>query len=411
MTRTLALAIVSLAVALPAAADPDPLAPIVYLRTSCELTSTPHAVVLDDCFTDTASLVAWIHSVRQPGPGAPLLVDVGPGDFEQFSCNGVSHITLRGAGRERSRFVNTHQGDDTAFAVDVLNCTELGLQDLTLAAAKVGIRWRGAGTSTYSNVDIVADLDTRETCGSGLFACDQGTWGWEDSCAVPGERSEHFWFGTRVLVEGGIYAVGFDTRCATHWFYGGEIRTSPSANASATIIATPVYMPSAGGDFRAYGSNLRAAPRPDATYSIGILAGVHNTNGILHMHGGIIAVDASAVELDQNVVGVYSGPTGMSHTLDTAFVVKPGGAGTATRVKVDGGGMAAAPLLWEARSAPPAVTSLSGLDLYVETDCGSSGNCDAGGSETHLMIYNSSCSASDPWFDSTTGRCRNVTAP
>jgi hypothetical protein len=74
---------------------------------------------------------------------------------------------------------------------------------------------------------------------------------------------------------------------------------------------------------------------------------------------------------------------------------------------------------WPPSTLPPAsaslvepeVQSVHASDLYVESDCQESGACDAGGgSEPHLMVYSESCSPS-PWFDTVTGRCRNVTGP
>lgn len=50
------------------------------------------------------------------------------------------------------------------------------------------------------------------------------------------------------------------------------------------------------------------------------------------------------------------------------------------------------------------MTSLHGADLFVETDCNTAGNCNGAGSETHLMVYNISCSP--PWFDTTRVACR-----
>ena len=42
-------------------------------------------------------------------------------------------------------------------------------------------------------------------------------------------------------------------------------------------------------------------------------------------------------------------------------------------------------------------------------NCESSGDRDSSnGVETHLMIYNSACATSGPWFNSTLGSCRGV---
>ena len=52
------------------------------------------------------------------------------------------------------------------------------------------------------------------------------------------------------------------------------------------------------------------------------------------------------------------------------------------------------------------MSSEDGSDLFVERDCEAAGNCNGGGTETHLMVYDAECGAS-PWFDTTTGQCRN----
>ncbi len=45
--------------------------------------------------------------------------------------------------------------------------------------------------------------------------------------------------------------------------------------------------------------------------------------------------------------------------------------------------------------------------MFVEKDCSSLGDCDSGGNETHLMIYNqNACPAINPWYNVVTGACR-----
>ena len=53
--------------------------------------------------------------------------------------------------------------------------------------------------------------------------------------------------------------------------------------------------------------------------------------------------------------------------------------------------------------------SITGQDLFIETDCNSAGDCSGRGTETHLMIYNdANCSQGNPWFDTVTGACRDA---
>lgn len=50
-----------------------------------------------------------------------------------------------------------------------------------------------------------------------------------------------------------------------------------------------------------------------------------------------------------------------------------------------------------------------GQDMFVETDCSSTGDCEGTGSgtEPHLMIYaETECGTTDPWFDVGLSECR-----
>ena len=46
--------------------------------------------------------------------------------------------------------------------------------------------------------------------------------------------------------------------------------------------------------------------------------------------------------------------------------------------------------------------------MYVEIDCDADGDCDGGGTQAHIMVYNAVECPTERWFDTTTGRCRNV---
>jgi hypothetical protein len=125
------------------------------------------------------------------------------------------------------------------------------------------------------------------------------------------------------------------------------------------------------------------------------------------MHGGIIAVDASKGAVSRNAIGIdvnkSTNGDGKAHTFETAWTVKAGtGGGTVTRLK--GNGEHESPFLWQAGTDVPVpnLVSLTGADMFVETDCNSSG-C-SGGSEPHLMIYSSSCPSK--WFDLVRQQCR-----
>jgi len=87
-------------------------------------------------------------------------------------------------------------------------------------------------------------------------------------------------------------------------------------------------------------------------------------------------------------------------TYETAFTVS--GAGTGYARRLAGSGELDAPFLWKASSAPPEVESLTGNDLFVDTEAGASDG------EAHLMVYDAGCASElgGPWRDMVTGECR-----
>jgi hypothetical protein len=71
--------------------------------------------------------------------------------------------------------------------------------------------------------------------------------------------------------------------------------------------------------------------------------------------------------------------------------------------------------MWQSGTTPPTSTtedtvifSSDGQDMFIETDCSGSGDCNGGGNETHLMIYNEAQCGENPWFDVVTGACRVI---
>ena len=93
-----------------AAIDSD--ASIIKLRTSC----IEGGATLDNCFESMDDVINWILTTRQPNSSAPLLVDIGPGDFQRVWPAGLewveSHQPLAlGIGRRRLLLV-TEPDDD-----------------------------------------------------------------------------------------------------------------------------------------------------------------------------------------------------------------------------------------------------------------------------------------------------------
>lgn len=390
---------------------------IVFLLTDCANSGHTKG---SDCFEDLDSLQSfiWGQGGLHPDASDPLIVDIGAGTFTgTLSCpSGGGHVTFRGSGREHSVLQGT-----SAITVKVDGCEDLEFQDLTIQAPTSGgntlaaVKWLGCGSSTWTDMDLlVRDASTSS----------ESSAAWWDA----GEcQAVHYWFGSRVFNEGsseksfGFYVAGDDQ----HWFYGGDIKTEGAVDTPDPALQAAVYVAGTGGsgDVRIYGSTVRAltGEAVNVSYTLHESLGGFGFNAIMahaddatvHVHGGIIVADASASNGVQDVdAAEASGGATFVHTLDTAYNVVPGqGGGTARRVVASGTGQVKSPFQWPAGGDPPAAKGQTGSDTFVETDCGSDGDCNGGGNETHLMIFNDAACPTQEWFDSTTGRCRNDTTP
>lgn len=403
-----------LALAMPASTQTlgTPGAEIVFLVTDCG--AAGHTLGTD-CFEDIASLRAFLWDPvtgLNPSAGSPALVDVGAGNFVgPLECpSGAGFVTFRGAGRDRSRILgpSTILGwPGLTWAMDVTNCQALGFQDLSVIAeaspgANIAVRWSGAGSSTWTDVDI-----------RGAYA------GWYDfSCGGDADdppAGEHRFYGATITAGG----LAYYAECGATWLYGSEVRVQANANSITPLFGYTGIGVSHRGDVRVYGSAVRVGGSafPWVSSAAGVRvgpsgnSGTPDGSGTFHMHGGVIAVDTSAAA-GIDVVGLLVNDAGgsgdaMGHTPDTGFMVK-GGAG-ADVARVAGDGHVMSPFLWQSGSAEPVsgLQSLTGQDLYVETDCDASGDCSGSGTpplQPHLMIYSANCTSR--WLDSVTGSCR-----
>jgi hypothetical protein len=363
-----------------------------------------------------------MQSAVNPRPASnPLVVDIGPGNFPSSSplgetCSGGNgHISYRGAGRERTRIV-VNPGGLFEAGVLVWGCVKLGFENLTIVGRRYGVIWSSNGSSTWTSVDV----ETGKPADNNV--------GWQEEFCVPGDGGEHYLFNTRfrVFAQGSQANVGYSAPCARNWLYGSEVDVIGQPGLSGTPAFAAAVV-SGEGEIQAFGSLLRArsagatgADFNAATPGIG-LAGIRVGRdffggevggGVFHAHGSNLVANAStAPGRSATALDVASG-AGHVHTFETSFVASPGSGGVSRRVASSDGLVPhlQAPFLWHAGTAPPVQESVEGLDLYVETDCGADGDCDAGGTQAHLMVYNPAhCGGSNPWLDSVTGRCRNVT--
>jgi len=391
---------------------------VVHLRKDCASTNPD----LKNCADNMLDMLNWVWDVRIPSASSPLIIDIGPGEFDSFVCAGASDtnrkgwVTVRGSGQRITTITGKPGGvfapeNNDLVGVEANFCTNLTFEDLTIAALDYGIAWTGGGTSTWSNVEVAAADDTRHQ-----------NIGWYENSCEGEKQGVHYWFGSRITAhQDGTNRANY-LSCAETWFYGGEIAVIVSGDYFGSAV--PVQLFNDGphlGSMRMFGSALRVVVPNGNTAPLAKVTGVllRPEGTQFHMHGGIISIDASGSTQSFNVSGIEV-RNGSAHTPDTAFSVKAaGGGGNAKRVNLVGpavtnfGANVQSPYLWPAGSTPPSAASAkSGDDQFVENDCSVGGNCNNGGNETHLMISNpAKCGTTDPWFDTQVDQCRAVNTP
>jgi len=416
-------------------------AEVVHLRKNCPST-------LANCFERIPHLLEWtwgiygvISSPRHPDAQSPLTVRIGPGTFSTeeedddiwFCDAGTSGTTPRGhvafMGSGRGITVLTGMASES-HSIYIRDCDELSFHDLTIsglgcsdggtAAACLGgpsgfleklggVYWDGAGSSSWSNVDIVGYEHAA----------------WIDLCDTAEGAGLHYFHGTKVQKRTNRVEAAFATQCGESWFYGGEITATNSGTGFGARSMVAVRAAD-DGQIQIFGSFVRALTRASDSYAFtenpqttgtprkthgGLLA---EDGGIIHMHGGIISSVSQNSSLNVNTFGALAVEGGFIHTPGTAYTQIPTGSGKAYRAVQQSTGSALVPFLWQSGSAPPApngqaLNSVTGQDVFVEADCASSG-CGSSGNETHMLIYNANC-GSDPWFDVGVGKCRDGSSP
>jgi len=375
---------------------PAPGADIVSLKQDCG--ADPN------CFTDSTALTDWLWQTRVPSASDPVLVDIGPGTYGSFNCpfaaprNG--YVTLRGSGRDNTVLKGGLGG---ISSMKIRSCKKLVVQDLTIVGSPYGVIWDAGGSSSWINVDIDATAAAWYDSNGGGTIC--GSF-----------AGTHYWWSSKLETRGSTSSTpAFRSACGNHWFYGSEILLKVDKNTGGAFISgssIDVFGPSSR--VQLFGSAVRALVTADSPAD-GNLTGLWAGNGAkVHMHGGIVSVQNNKSTSTSSVLGAGAGGTGaLAHTLDTAFNVSSAGTGQVSRVGGVSGGNVDSPFQWAAGVAPPTdgsgsdINSITGEDMFVETDCGSTG-CQTTGTETHLMIYNETCTTDGPWFDVVVGKCRGL---
>lgn len=337
-------------------------APIIKVRASC--------VAIDNCFENMTDVSSWIGNVRTPktSASAPLLVDIGPGDFSGlfmlcFGNPDYDYITFRGAGIEKTRIGRITIGQ---------GCEEVSFSDLTIvqqAGSSYAIVLTQSGSTTrWNNVLLDGNWDEY---GGGCVA-----------------QGRHTWVSSQVR---GNYKI----RCDKSWFLGSELIGKMGFGAGSKYTMTVLEV-RANGEAHVYGSNISAV-YDDTAFIPGLIAEYHRAvyaenDGEIHIHGTGIDVMSDTVS---DIAALEVGVGGKIHATETGYNMRTGSGGTITRL-INNGGTIKAPYQWEEGDAPPNITSITGADTVVDTS----------GPAPRLLVYNSNCTgANGAWSDIATGNC------
>ena len=338
----------------------DDNASVVQLRKSC----SEGGVALNNCFTQMGDVETWLRNTRIPDSNNPLLIEIGPGNFEGLiGClapQTYSHVTFRGAGMKRTIIGRITLGT---------GCTELSFLDLTV---------KQQPGSSYAVVIVNPGLHTRWT---NVFL--DGNW---QEYGIGGGSGTHYWFASRTR---GTYSVKRDKT----WFFGSEI-TGKFVPTSGNTYEMNVLTAALGGEIHVYGSNL-AAVENTGTLVSNLNHGVAyaTSNAQIHIHGTGIDVISKAAS---DIYALWVDNGGSIHANETAYNMSTGTGGSINRI-VNNGGTIRAPYVWEPQATPPNIVSVTGADTAVDTS----------GPDPVMIIYNSTCTGAEgPWYDPVAKACR-----
>ncbi len=368
----------------------EPNAEKVQLRQNC----SENNVAIANCFVKFPQLAHWMKTVRKPNATKPLHVSIGPGTFlgANISTSNIDikcvpadgytgYVSFNGSGSSQTILQGT--GSSSTAAVNVTNCTELNFSNLKITTSFYGgIYWNGGGNSKWSNVEIVGTARAWD----------------ERNCATT--RGNHYWYSSKVTATA-AFSVGspYVAFCDETWFFGSEIKLV--ANSGLTGTTSGSITAANKGIIHLYGSNLRTFFDGSGNAA----AAVARSGGQIHIHGtGIDVISNSG----KDIIALQVETGGQIHADVSAYVLQT--TGNISRV-INNGGSIRAPYQWAQSNQPPQIISENGADTFIETNCDPSACHDTNtGTETHLLIYNTSCNngVHGPWFDIVTGRCRGI---
>lgn len=358
----------------------------VRLQQSCTEGNAP----VDNCFTSSADLLVWLENAAPTSP-AGIAVEIGTGTFGSIYCKGNWNISLRGAGREQTTIQGGISYGNLGIAI-MDNC-QLNVQDLTIRdngnSITGAITATGTGSSTtWSNVDVFAT-----------------NYGWTDSLA--NVTSKHFWFNSRITATADgankTFAKAYRT-ASENWFFATQLIAIADINTGSVIAVDAID----GAEVHVYGGNIRAIAEPgiivDTSTSPGLVAVSAIGNSEVHVHGTGIDVISDAAN---DIIALYGGGGSLIHANSSSYALKTGAQGSVARIiNVEDSSDIKASYTWEQSSNPPQITSVTGADVAIETDCSDTG-CQTPGEQPHMLLYSEKCAETgDPWFDIVMKACR-----
>jgi hypothetical protein len=255
--------------------------------------------------TNSCKTNGWLWSTWTATQGRRI--DVGPGDFESFVCPfatpRLGHVTVRGAGRDQTRFLSTllepSDPQGTALptrAIDIYGCDELVFSELTAEGSIYGVRWLGGGEATWSRVDMIANPELAAAPVFGTKA------GWSDGCFAwdIAQPSVHFIYDSRSIARNHNQTAtgtktGYLSDCSETYYFGGALLSSSVSGGGTglTIGAFP---------------NYAATNEPPSFHGFNVQIVVHSEQG---SGVGIDAQSARVVNLQDGGIDVdATGPSG-----------------------------------------------------------------------------------------------------
>lgn len=378
---------------------PLPTTQIVYLRKDCSNQI--------DCFEVVDELENWMNNLRFiPGPPLPtpsLLVNIGPGTFSRGASGLISgvincfsdNITLQGSGRNQTIITTGNAGGFPSAGLLIgTGCDNFSARDLKFYGLTQGVvAFNVTARTTWTNVEV-----------------EGGGYGWLEAPGIcPNRDGRHTWNTSRIVAQGLLEGSSFTYTafCAQSWFFGSEIVANVNGQG---ITGAPSFAVEANdAEVHLYGSNARLIIGSGADAdNDALIRSVNNAEVHIHgtgldiIHDGVGAVDFLEADVTSTI-----------HASESGFSLQNNGTGTVERLS--GTGNIESPYRWGQRTSPPAIFSRTGADIYVETDCPSTGHCSAGdgipaNQFPHTMIYRAECTGTSvdegPWYDTTTNACR-----